>query len=81
MQIKRWLCREEIGMIIPHEQYTLTLRHEYVDQDGQYHSLDEPIVVSYSVIHMDERSVPPSAIVINEMMEQMRKFMVERGTK
>lgn len=65
--------------MIPQERYTLTLRHEYVDSDGQHHSLDEPIVVSYSVVHMDERTVPPSAIVINEMMEQMRKFMIERG--
>lgn len=66
-------------MIIPHERYTLTLRHEYVDSDGQHHSLDEPIVVSYSVMHTDERSVPPSAMVINEMMERMRRFMIERS--
>ena len=71
-------------MILPHEQYTLTLRHEYVDSAGQHYSLDEPIMVSYSVMHIDERSsVPPSAIVINEMMERMRKFMIksmiERG--
>lgn len=67
-------------MMIPQERYTLTLRHEYLDSDGQHHSLDEPIVVSYSMMHIDERSsVPPSAIVINEMMERMRKFMIERG--
>lgn len=67
-------------MMIPQERYTLTLRHEYVDSDGQHHSLDEPIVVSYSVMHMDERA-PSSAIVINEMMERMRKFMIERAKK
>ena len=65
--------------MIPQERYTLTLRHEYLDSDGQHHSLDEPIVVSCSVVRMDARSVPPSAIVINEMMERMRKFMIERG--
>ena len=65
--------------LFPHERYTLTLRHEYVDSDGQHCSLDEPIVVSYSVMHMDERSVPSSAIVINDMMERMRMYMIERG--
>lgn len=65
-------------MIIPQERYTLTLRHEYVDQDGQSRNLEEPIKVSYSVLHMDERSLPPSAIVINHMMDQMRKYMIER---
>lgn len=64
--------------LFPHERYTLTLRHEYVDSDGQHHSLDEPIVVSYSVMHMDGMSVPSSAIVINDMMERMRMFMIER---
>ena len=66
-------------MTIPHERYTLTLRHEYIDPDGQPHYLDEPIVVSYFVPHMDERSLPSSAIVINDMMERMRMYMIEKG--
>ena len=68
-------------MIIPYERYILKLRHEYVGSDGQHHDLEEPIVVSYSVPHIDEKSLPPSAIVINEMMERMRRFMVEKGGK
>lgn len=64
--------------LFPHERYTLTLRHEYVDSDGQRHSLDEPIVVSYSMMHMNEMPVSSSAIVINDMMERMRMFMIER---
>lgn len=64
--------------LFQHERYTLTLWHEYVDSDGQHHSLDEPIMVSYSVMHMDERSAPSSAIVINDMMERLRMFMIER---
>ena len=64
--------------LFPQERYTLTLRHEYVDSDGQCHSLDEPIVVNYSVMHMNEISVPSSAIVINDMMERLRMFMIER---
>ena len=64
--------------LFPQERYTLTLWHEYVDSDGQCHSLDEPIMVSYSVMHMDERSAPSSAIVINDMMERLRMFMIER---
>ena len=65
--------------MIPQERYTLTLRHEYVDSDGQHHSLEEPIAVSYAVMRMDEMSAPSSAIVINEMMERMRMYMIEGG--
>ena len=67
--------------MIPQERYTLTLQHEYIDSDGQRHSLDEPIVASYAVAHMDEMSLPSSAIVINDMMDQMRKYMIERGRR
>jgi len=65
--------------LFPHERYTLTLRHEYVDYDGHRYNLDEPIVVCHSVMHMNEMSVPSSAIVINDMMERMRMYMIERG--
>ena len=65
-------------MIIQHEQYTLVLRHEYIDQDGQHHNLENPIAVSYSAADMDERSIPPLSFVINEMMERMRMYIIER---
>lgn len=68
-------------MMIPYERYTLTLRHEYVDSVGQVHYLEEPIVVSYSVPHMDKMLLSPSAIVINDMIEQMRRYMIEKGKK
>lgn len=65
-------------MVIPYERYTLTLRHEYTDPDGQTYHLEEPIEVSCYVPHMDEM---PSAIVINDMMERMRMYMIEKGGK
>jgi len=65
--------------MIPQERYTLILQHEYIDPDGQHHSLDEPITVSYAVVHMDGISAPSSAIVINDMMERLRMYMVERA--
>lgn len=48
-------------MIITHERYTLTLRHEFVGPDGQPHHLEEPISVSYVVPYTDEGSLPSSA--------------------
>lgn len=66
-------------MTVSYERYTLTLQHEYVDQDGQLHQLEEPIAVSSYVPHMDEW---PSAIVINDMMERLGKYMIQqRGGK
>lgn len=72
---------EDMERIISHERYTLTLRHEYVDTDGQPHCLEEPIVVRYYVPHINEEPSLSSAIVINNMMEQMRMYMIEKGGK
>ena len=65
---------------IPYEIYTLTLEHEYVDDDGKRIKLDEPIKTCYMA--MKDRVVnPPVSIVINDMMDKMKAYMLHEVSK
>lgn len=60
--------------MIPTERYTLVLRHEYVDEDGNRHELDKPITVSHII------TIHPSgmrSVVINDMVERMRIYLLQ----
>lgn len=35
-------------MLLSNEQYTLILKHEYVDENGKRHELEKPIKVRYN---------------------------------
>ena len=62
--------------MIPKEQYTLTLTHEYIDDDGERNTLDEPIKVNYIVLRTGYLAQPLS-IVINEMMDSMKHYLLQ----
>ena len=63
--------------MIQQERYTITLCHEYLDTDGKYKSLSEPIQVSYSMINVDTKSLLPVQI-INDMMDRLKMCLIER---
>lgn len=56
------------------ERYRLILTHEYVDDDGEAHKIEDPICTNYAIIR-DEHT-PPTPVIINEMLERLRHFML-----
>ena len=64
--------------IVPHERYVLTLRHEYVDEDGERHSFEDPITVEHVTLPGGRWGmIPPTSIVINEMLDQMKRYILQ----
>lgn len=60
--------------MIPYEEYRLTLFHTYIDADGHAHSLEQPVVVNQMIPFGDDKT--PQCIVINEMIENMKRFVL-----
>ena len=56
------------------ERYRLILTHEYIDENGEAHKIEDPIRTEYSIM-MDEFA-PPKAIIVNEMIEKLKHFML-----
>ena len=56
------------------ERYRLTLVHEYIDENGEAHKIEDPIRTEYSIM-MDEFA-PPRSVVVNEMIERLKHFML-----
>jgi len=56
------------------ERYRLILTHEYIDEKGVAHRLEDPIRTDYSVVV--DRLAPPKAIIVNEMIEKLKHFML-----
>ena len=58
--------------IMSHEVYTLTLTHTLVGKDGERYLMEEPIEVRQIAC------VPNSGIVINEMIDRMRDYLLSK---
>lgn len=56
------------------ERYRLTLEHEYIDGNGEVHKIEDPIRTDYSV--MVDEFAPPKAVIVNEMIEKLKHFML-----
>ena len=56
------------------ERYRLTLEHEYIDGNGERHKIEDPIRTDYSV--MVDEFAPPKAVIVNEMIEKLKHFML-----
>lgn len=56
------------------ERYRLTLVHEYIDENGEAHKIEDPVRTDYSVVV--DRLAPPKAIIVNEMIEKLKHFML-----
>ncbi len=63
-------------MVMPHEQYTMTLSHEYVDSDGKVVQLDLPVKVKYLIAPEVVECVPRS-VLVNEMLERMGRYILD----
>ena len=58
------------------ERYRLILAHEYIDKKGAVHKLEDPICTEYSIA--SDGINPPPAVIINEIIERLRRFMLDR---
>ena len=56
------------------ERYRLTLEHEYINDEGKVYKIEDPIRTDYSVVV--DRLAPPKAIIVNEMIEKLKHFML-----
>ena len=63
-----------MSKLMPNERYTLTLKHELVDELGAGYELDEPITVSYVVVASQTTS---ASIVINDMMRRLQTYLLQ----
>ena len=61
------------------ERYRLILTHEYIDEKGVAHKLEDTICADYSI--MSDRINPPPAVIINEILERLRRFVLDRMGK
>ena len=59
-----------------YERYRLVLYHEMIIDDKNI-SLDEPVVTEYIV----DKSYGVTSIVINEMIERLKNYILQRLTK
>ena len=70
---------EDIGektKYMPLEQYTLILKHEFIDSDGKHHLIDEPIFVKQII--SQELIGCSTSIVVNDMLERMRAYLLQK---
>lgn len=63
------------------ERYVLTLQHQYViheDHSVRTTNVEEPIKVMYVVspFEQQQQMTRPQGVVINEMLERMRKYLL-----
>ena len=58
----------------PLEQYTLILKHEFIDSDGKKHQIDEPIFVKQII--SNESLAWRHSVVVNDMLERMRAYLL-----
>lgn len=62
------------NLVLPHEQYTLTLTHEFIDDEGECHTLDTPIVSKYIV---DKAyGCVPTGVIVNDMIERLKNYIL-----
>lgn len=64
---------------VPFEKYSLTLKHEIIDENGKAHMLDEPLVVT-GVISSFERNaiICPVNVMIHNMFERMEHEAMQK---
>ena len=61
------------------ERYRLILVHEYVDEKGAAHRLEDPICTDYNIMY--DRVNPPASVIINEMLEKLKRFILSSMEK
>ena len=55
------------------------MTHEYVDEKRVAHKLEDPICTDYSIMH--DGINPPPSVIINEMLEKLKRFILSSMEK
>ena len=68
---------------VPFEKYSLTLKHEIIDEDGKAYLLDEPLVVTGMISSFERNAmICPVNSMIHNLLERMEyEAMKEYGEK
>ena len=59
------------------ERYRLILKHEYIDDDGIVHKIEDPYVIDNLSFDLAGYGCPP-AIRVNAMIDQFKHELLER---
>lgn len=65
---------------IPFERYRIIMRHEFIDDQGEVHEIDDPLFVDYKMLRGEKYgfSMP---LLINEMMDILKKALIDLANK
>ena len=65
--------------MVPFEKYSLMLKHEYIDEDGKSHSLNEPLVVNGMISSFDGKAmICPVNVMIHRLLERMEYEAIQK---
>ena len=65
---------------IPFERYRIIMRHEYVDDQGKSYEIDDPLSVDYMILRGEKYGMP-MPLLINEMMDKLKKALIDLANK
>lgn len=64
---------------VPFERYSLTLKHEIIDEDGKVHMLDEPLVISGIISSFEVNAmICPVNAMIHSLFERMEHEVMQK---
>ena len=61
---------------IPFERYRITLRHEFIDDQGEAYKIDDPLSVDYMMLRGEKYGMP-MPLLINEMMDKLKMALID----
>ena len=65
--------------MVPFEEYTLTLKHEIIDENGKAHMLNEPLVVTGRISSFERNAmICPVNVMIHNMFERMEHEVMQK---
>lgn len=64
---------------VPFEKYSLTLKHEIIDENGKAHMLNEPLVVTGVISSFDRNAIIcPVNVMIHNLFERMEHEVIQK---
>lgn len=65
--------------MVPFEEYSLMLKHEYIDENGKAHMLNEPLVVTGRISSFERNAmICPVNMMIHNLCERMEHEAIQK---
>ena len=61
---------------IPYERYRIIMRHDFIDDQGKSYEIDDPLFVDYTIFRGEKYGMP-MPLLLNEMMDKLKKAMID----